>query len=109
VFNGYLAESTLHFQGLNNLWGRVENADRTSDLLLGRVAEPLNAPERFLGRVQAYTTGYDREFGWVPRVSTALGGQVTFYVKPTFLTPIYGAHPVGVLLFLRFRPANHMH
>lgn len=109
VFNGYLAESTLHFQGRNNVWGRVENVDRTSDLLLGSVAEPLNAPERFLGRVQAYTTGYDREFGWVPHVSTALGGQVTFYGKPTFLTPIYGAHPVGVLLFLRFRPADKMH
>ncbi|HYL96049.1 MAG TPA: hypothetical protein VET69_09610, partial [Terriglobales bacterium] len=107
VFNGYLAESTLHFLHRNNIWGRVENVDRTSDLLLGGAPEPPNTPERFLARVQAYTAGYDREFPWVPHVSTALGGQVTFYGKPAFLSSIYGAHPVGVLLFLRFRPAAH--
>ena len=109
VFNGYLAESTLHFLDRNNIWGRVENVDRTGDLLVGGAPEPPNAPERFLARVQAYTAGYDREFPCVPHVSTALGGQVTFYGKPAFLTSIYGAHPVGVLLFLRFRPANSMH
>ena len=109
VFNGYLAESTLHFLDRNNVWARVENVDRTSDLLLGGAPEPPNAPERFLARVQAYTAGYDREFSWVRHVSTALGGQVTFYGKPGFLTSIYGAHPVGILLFVRFRPASHMH
>jgi hypothetical protein len=109
VFNGYLAESTLHFLDRNNVWGRVENVDRTSDLLLGGAPEPPNAPERFLARVQAYTAGYDREVPWVPHVSTALGGQVTFYAKPRLLNTLYGAHPVGVLLFVRFRPANHMH
>ena len=103
VFNGYLAESTVHFLERNNFWGRVENVDRTSDLLLGGAPEPPNAPERFLGRVQAYTAGYDREFPWVPHVSTALGGQVTFYGKPAFLNSIYGEHPVGILLFVRFR------
>ena len=107
VFNGYLAESTVHFLNRNNVWERVENVDRTSDLL--GAAEPPNEPERFLARVQAYTTGYDREFSWVPRVSTALGGQVTFYGKPAFLTPTYGAHPVGIAILLRFRPAEHMH
>lgn len=109
VFNGYLAESTLHFLDRNNIWGRIENVDRTTDLLLGGAPEPLNAPEGFLARVQAYTAGYDREFSWVPGVSTALGGQVTLYSKPAFLTPIYGAHPVGFLFIVRFRPAGHMH
>ena len=109
VFNGYLAESTLHFLDRNNVWERVENVDRTSNLLLGGAAVALNTPERFLARVQAYTTGYDREFSWLPRVSTALGGQVTFYSKPAFLKPIYGAHPAGVVVFVRFRPAGHMH
>lgn len=108
VFNGYLAESTLHFLDRNNVWGRVENVDRTSDLLLGGAAEPPNAPEHFLARVQAYTVGYDREFRWLPRISTALGGQVTFYGKPAFLTPTYGAHPAGVAMVLRLRPEGHM-
>jgi hypothetical protein len=65
--------------------------------------------ERFLGRVQAYTAGYDREFSWVRHISTAVGGQVTFYGKPEFLNPVYGAHPVGILMFVRIRPINHMH
>lgn len=109
VFNGYLAESTLHFLDRNNMWGRVENVDRTSDLLLGGAPAAPNSPEGFLARVQAYTAGYDREFSWLPRVSTALGGQVTFYGKPAFLTPLYGAHPVGFLVLMRFRPTGHMH
>ena len=109
IGNGYLAESTLHFLGRNNLWGRLENVDRTSDLLLDGAPLAVNAPERFLARVQAYTAGYDREFAWMRGVSSALGGQVTFYGKPAFLTPVYGAHPAGFLLFLRFRPAAHMH
>jgi hypothetical protein len=109
VFNGYLAESTLKFLNRNNVWGRAENVDRTSDLLLAGAPVPRNAPERFLARVQAYTAGYDREFSWLPRLATALGGQVTFYGKPPFLDPIYGAHPLGVLVFLRLRPSGHMH
>jgi hypothetical protein len=109
VFNGYLAESTVQFRERNNIWGRVENVDRTSDLLLGGVPEPSNDVERFLGRVQAYTAGYDREFSWVRHISTAVGGQVTFYGKPEFLNPVYGAHPVGILMFVRIRPINHMH
>jgi len=109
IGNGYLAESTLHFLNRNNVWGRVENVDRTSDLLSVGAFVAGNAPERFLGRVQAYSAGYDREFSWLPDVSSALGGQVTFYGKPAFLTPVYGAHPLGFLLFLRFRPAAHMH
>ena len=109
VFNGYLGESTLHFLNRNNVWGRVESVDRTSDLLPGGAPAGLNTAERFLARVQAYTTGYDREVSWLPRVSTAVGGQVTFYSKPAFLTPIYGAHPAGVVVFVRFRPEGHMH
>src|SRR6478736_5007040 len=35
VFNGYLAESTLQFAEHNRVWGRIENVDRTSELLLG--------------------------------------------------------------------------
>jgi hypothetical protein len=109
LFNGYLAESTLHFLDRNNVWSRAENVDRSRELLLGSALQPLNAPETFLARVQAYTVGYDREFSWLPQVSTAVGGQITFYGKPAFLNSIYGAHPVGVLLFLRFRPTGSMH
>ncbi len=63
----------------------------------------------FLARVQAYSIGYDREFPIIPQLSTALGAQVTFYHKPGFLTPIYGEHPAGVIVFVRVRPVSSMH
>jgi hypothetical protein len=113
-FNGYLLESTLRFARSNYLWGRIENVDRTTELLLGKQPEPPGFQEKFLARVQAYTLGYDRDFHFIPGVATAFGGQVTFYGTPSFLNPIYGQHPVGAILLVRFRPAestgmHHMH
>ena len=109
VLNGYLAESTVRFHDRNYLWGRIENVDRTSELLLDGSPEPPGFEEQFLARVQAYTAGYDREFGWIPHLATALGGQLTFYGKPSVLTPFYGRHPFGVVFFVRLRTAGRMH
>src|SRR5579872_486952 len=102
-FNGYLVESTLRFAHRNNIWTRIENVDRTTELLLDGLPEPPGFEEKFLARVQAYTFGYDREFRFLPYVATAAGGQVTLYEKPAFLTATYGAHPTGVVLFVRLR------
>jgi len=103
-FNSYLAESTLRFADVERVWARIENVDRTNELLLGKRLEPPGFLERFLARVQAYTVGYDHDFHWIPGVATAFGAQVSFYAKPDFLTPIYGKHPKGAILFVRFRP-----
>ncbi len=104
IFNSYLAESTRRFRSRNYVWGRIENVDRTDELALGEQVEPPGFEEHFLARVQAYTLGYDHEFKIVPHVSTAIGGQATFYGKPAILTPIYGDHPVGAVVFVRLRP-----
>jgi hypothetical protein len=109
IANGYLAESTLQFEERNHVWTRIESADRSSELLLGKQPEPPGFDERFLARIQAYTAGYDHDFPLIPGLSSALGAQVTFYGKPAFLTPIYGQHPVGVILFLRVRPTGNAH
>ena len=109
IANGYLAESTLQFAGHNRVWTRIENVDRTSELLLGKQVEPPGFDEKFLARIQAYTAGYDHDFPLVPGLSTALGAQVTFYCKPDSLTPIYGQHPLGVILFMRVRPKGNAH
>jgi hypothetical protein len=109
IANGYLAESTLQFEEHNHVWIRIESADRSSELLLGKQPEPPGFDERFLARIQAYTAGYDHDFPLIPGLSSALGTQVTFYGKPAFLTPIYGQHPVGVILFLRVRPSGNAH
>jgi len=104
VYNGYLAESVLRFRQRNSVWGRVENVDRTNELLLDGNLQPPGFEERFLARVQAYTLGYDRDVRVIPRLSVAPGAQVTLYGVPDSLRPIYGARPVGIVLFLRVHP-----
>jgi hypothetical protein len=106
VYNGYLMESTLRFRQKNSIWGRVENVDRTNELLLGGNAEPPGFVERFLARVQAYTVGYDRDVHVIPRLAIAPGAQFTYYGVPDSLQSIYGARPVGVAVFLRVRPSS---
>ena len=103
VGNAYLAESTLRFLNRNHVWARMENADRTNELLLGENPLPAGFIERYLTRVQAYTAGYDREFGHIPHISPALGAQVMWYGVPNALKRTYGSHPVGLAVFLRMR------
>jgi hypothetical protein len=109
IFNGYLAESTLQFSALDRVWTRIENVDRTNELLLGKQAEAVDFEEKVFARIQAYSIGYDHDFPLIPGLSTALGGQFMWYGKPDFLTPIYGEHPLGAILFVRVRPKGSAH
>ena len=104
VGNGYLAESTIQFAYRNFAWARIENVDRTNELLVGENPLPPGFQEAYFTRVQAYTLGYDREIGHLPHLSTAIGGQVTVYGVPDVLKPDYGAHPASVTVYLRIRP-----
>ncbi len=104
VGNGYLFESTLQFENKNRTWTRIENVDRTNELLLGENPLPPGFTEKYFARVQAYTAGYDREVGNIPHLSTALGGQFTWYGVPDILRQTYGSHPVGGALFLHVWP-----
>ena len=103
VGNGFLMESTLKFLSRNNAWTRIENVDHTNQLLLGEKLPPPGFSERYFARVRAYMAGYDREIGHIPHLSKAIGDQVTWYGVPDALRSTYGAHPVGGLVFLRFR------
>jgi hypothetical protein len=104
VFNSYLLESTLQFATRNYVWTRMENADRSNELVFGEHPLPPNFTETPIGRVQAYTLGYAHDFNVIPRVASSLGAQVSTYGMPGTLTPIYGNHPVGGLVFVRLRP-----
>jgi hypothetical protein len=82
-----------------SIWTRIENDDRTTDLL-GAAAPP---EETVVGRVQAYTGGYAHRIwhnGWS---ALELGAQATLYTTPPRLLPFYGAHPVGVAAVLHLR------
>src|SRR5260370_7978029 len=87
VFNSYLAESTVRFAQHNYAWTRIENVDRTNELLLGSNPLQPGFDERFLARVQAYTFGYDREFNFIPHVSSALPPHSTPYANPSSPPP----------------------
>jgi len=103
IYSSYLIESTLKF-GRNWWWGRAESADRDSTFLYTESPFVLLVDEQRLARVQAFTAGYERELPVrLPHLNTGLGGQVTFYRTPSFLDPIYGAHPVGAQMFVRVR------
>jgi hypothetical protein len=104
IFSSYLAESTLRVRTRNAVWTRIENVDRSNELLLGENALPSNFQEAPVGRVQAYTFGYDHDFDIVPHLASAMGTQFTMYGVPSALQPFYGTHPVGVAVFVRLRP-----
>jgi hypothetical protein len=97
--NGYLLEAEARVHAQQSIWTRVENADRTTDLLGATAPEE----ESVVGRVQAYTGGYAHRIwsnGWS---ALELGAQATLYRAPTRLAGIYGDHPVGVAGLLHWR------
>ena len=87
---------------------RLENAERSNELIAGENSLPAGFTERPVGFVQAYTAGYDRDFDFIPISLPAIGGQFTMYSVRDSLKPLYGWHPVRIALFIRLRPsANH--
>jgi hypothetical protein len=54
--------------------------------------------------VQAYTAGYEHDLDLIPHIATGIGTQLTVYSTPDTVKAQYGSHPVGALIFLRFRP-----
>jgi hypothetical protein len=133
IFNAYGFEMTAQFLRRNWVWTRIENVDRDRTLLpvqrapvscllcgilgfdaaadhrvLGPGGVPVVVAEDPIGRVQAFTLGYERELpapGWL---SVALGSQATVYDLAPSLRPVYGNHPATLAFFLRLRPAGNM-
>jgi hypothetical protein len=97
--NGYLVEAEARLRVRQSLWTRIENDDRTTDLL-GPQAPP---QESVVGRVQAYTGGYAHRIISTDWSALELGAQVTLYNTPPRLVTLYGAHPVGMAGVLHWR------
>jgi hypothetical protein len=94
--NGYLLEATAHIHDRHAIWTRIENVDRTTDLL-GAFAPP---EEAVVGRVQAYTGGYAHHLYSSSWAVAELGAQGTVYATRSPLKPLYGEHPAGVAIIL---------
>jgi len=104
IFNSYLLESTLRFRTQNFAWTRIELVDRSNELLLVGNPLPVGFVEQPIARVPAYTFGYDRDMHFLPHLATAIGAQFTAYGVADLFKPVYGSHPIGVILFVRLRP-----
>jgi len=107
IFNSYALESTINFMKDNWLWTRIENVDRDAGLLAGEVSGHIE--ETPIGRIQAWTFGYERELptGSAP-IRLGLGAQTTVYGLTPQLKTVYGDRPAGVMFFVRIRPRGNM-
>ena len=104
--NSYTAESTVQFLDKNYLYTRLELVDK-DDLLRPSDRAVLGIVQHHpVFRIGAYTFGGARDVWNTNKVSLAIGGDVTFYSKPSILDPIYGDNPVSGKLFVRIRPAK---
>jgi hypothetical protein len=108
--NGYLLEAALRDRDRQTVWTRIENVDRTTDLL-GAAAPPI---ESVVGRVQAYTGGYAHSIWSNSSSSYEIGAQATVYGAPPRLRADYGDHPFGaaaeiVLRLGRIRGQDNPH
>jgi len=104
VFNSYLLESTVRFRIQNSVWTRIELVDRSNEILLAGNPLPAGFVEQPIARVPAFTAGYDRNMHFIPHLATAIGAQFTAYGVADLFKPVYGSHPIGVILFVRLRP-----
>jgi hypothetical protein len=78
-------------------------------VILGSDGKPVTVEEIPIGRVQAYTLGYEREIpSGFPWLSAGIGLQATMYELPTQLKASYGNRPAGVVMFLRLRPTGNL-
>jgi hypothetical protein len=83
--------------------------DRDRTLLTGETTAALLAQEDPIGRVQAYTFGYERDLPLGPSsLNIGLGVQATAYGVPPILKSIYGDHPAAVSFILHIRPTGNM-
>jgi hypothetical protein len=109
IFNSYTVESTVNFWKRNWVWARVENVDRDRSLLTGESPAALRIEEEPIGRVQAYSFGYERDLAVrIPFVNLGLGLQATVYGLTSQLKTVYGNHPAALVAFLRLRPSGNM-
>lgn len=92
--NAVLAETVLPVSRRNFLTGRFEWSQRD---------ELVESSQHPALQVAAFTAGYTRDIAIFGNLETGFGANVTAYAIADALRPIYGEHPWGVNIFLRFR------
>jgi hypothetical protein len=91
IFNSYAVESTWNFKDRNWIWTRIENVDKE------------------MGRVQAYSFGYERDIFRTPLwANIGLGFQFTTYGLTDEMKTEYGNNPQTYVVFLHLRPVGNL-
>jgi len=109
IFNSYALESTLNFKSRNWAWTRIENLDKDRTILYGETQEALSIEETPIGRVQAYSFGYERDiFRTQLWANIGLGFQFTTYGLTDEMKTVYGNNPKSFVVFLHLRPVGNM-
>jgi hypothetical protein len=103
IFNRCVFKSTARFAKRNQVWTRIENTERSNELLPGENALAPNFKEMPVGRAQECNIGYDRDFDIMAHFSLALGMRVALHGVPEDLKVLHGSHPAGVEVFVRVR------
>ena len=92
--NSYLVESVVPIRAGNFVTGRFELLDK-DELFAGQSGSTL--------RIGAYTIGYTHDVAVFRYIQAGAGANFTAYTLPDAMKPSYGAHPVGGMVFVRFR------
>lgn len=109
IFNSYALESTLNFRTRNWAWTRIENVDKDRTLLAGETPAALAIEETPIGRVQAYSFGYERDVARTTHwLNVGLGFQFTTYGLTPQMKTVYGNRPQSYVMFLHLRPVGNM-
>ncbi|HET6795805.1 MAG TPA: hypothetical protein VFH40_01485 [Gemmatimonadales bacterium] len=96
-----MAESNLQLDAANTVFGRVEYVRKSGEELA--LQGPLAAEEFDIGNL---SLGYVREFGRYRGATFGIGARGAINLVPGSLEPVYGSRtPVGLVVFLRVRPA----
>jgi hypothetical protein len=86
-----------------------EKPEQFNHVVLGPDGRQVTVDEDPIGRVQAYSLGYERELPVGPSwLNVGLGVQATLYGMPAHLKTVYGNRPTTVAIFLRIRPNGNM-
>jgi len=59
--------------------------------------------------INAFTLGYNKRIAPASPVEISLGAQATFNFPPKDLQDLYGKLPIGLQIYLQFRPHQHEH
>jgi hypothetical protein len=103
--NAVLAETVVPFRGKNFLTARYEWSQRDELFADNPAMEEqffLTTGARWFD-VNAYTFGYTHDLFTRHGAETGLGANISVYGIPAAIEPYYGAHPLGVNVYLRVR------